>query len=248
MKRIILLAFLFACIFACQKQEITPLEVETNTETDTETISTPDTTTQPISFSCAMVGQMSQYIRWEGENLFSDENTQTFNGDTLIQEIISEENGVYTIEEYFSSGSAILTDPDPSDAWLQPEEVFIFQMEVINDSIFFAPIGNSPPSRMLYWTFAVFPKQTATKDVFTEDGWKIIYEDNPYDTHQGKLPSLTLGNTTYQEVQVISDASATVVDGPGYLHAYNLEYGLLHSYIWSAWIGSAHGWSLHYEE
>ena len=252
MLRFLFLSLLLVSLFACSKTEDltvlppnSPQQVETLGDVRNTTVTAP-----PISFSCAMTGQVSQYLRWTGENIYTEENEQIYTGDTLLWEIGAEENGVFTIEEYFTAGSQLVVNPQPGDEYWFAEDTYTFEMDMENDSIFFADTdGGYPTSRLLYWSHYSFPKQTIDGLEFEQDGWKIkVIGNNTVFTDEGKMEILTIENTTFTELQVILNADNTVVDGPGYGFAYNTEFGFVRDYQWSAWTGSANGWDLYYQE
>jgi len=227
-------AFVSLCtllLAACQKEDLTPN-------------SQPPVKKGQIRFDQPEVGQQSRYVLFQGSRYADPQapDAWTYRSDTLIVEIVGQDDAGFLLEERLSEGSHARS---ADTAYLpHPDTVYRYYMQVETDSVhFFAGEGpftvshffqGALDSRKLPLDFIAGPKTAFS-------GWKT---DLPYcECYREAYAenSLILGQH-YDHPNVIINNAATQHDALGFTYAYHLEGGLVRYYYVSWWFQSGQGW------
>lgn len=234
---IAIMILLSVTITSCQKDELT------GTPT---TGQGPD----PIQINCLMVGQQSKFIQFAGVEYFSETNSNiTYYADTLVVEVVSEDQGVFTIKEWLTPHSVSVVN---GQLW-NADSVYTLKAYVDTDTLWVEPLyGESSSS----WLFFEVAKRNSFSSTYTLSylpfqkfqgveveffGWKTNYGYSEiykaaYMTNQSLL------GTSYPFLNVRIDDSSMAFDGPGYTVVYEPKGRLVRSSLVNAWTQDGWGW------
>ncbi len=222
--------------FSCHKDE----------ETAGPTGPTPD----PIQIGCLMVGQQSSFIRFTGDKYFEpNENNITYYADTLVMEVVSEDNGRFVIKESLTPWSISLVN----NLLYNADSIYFIQAQVIQDTVWFEPVtGNYSGSwfftevaqknnPFIYQSRSYLPLVTFSGPEVQFLGWKTTYSyTETYKEASMKDQSL-LGHV-YPFLNARIDNSSMAFDGPGYTFIYEPKGLLVRSSVVSWWTMDGGGW------
>ncbi len=197
----------------------------------------------PIMYCGMEVGQKSTYVLLAGNNYFNNEAYDDFSylEDTLVVEIIAEDDNGFLVEEYFTAGSA----PLPNDIYYMADSVYQYYIKATPDTLyFFDPETQYGMTSLLFWhmdgqlSLANFTNLEA--DII---GWKTTAgycecDQTAYD------PEYELFGTIYEDLNISIQNAVMAVDGPGTTYVYSNLYGMVRTSHYSWWTQTGYGWDL----
>jgi hypothetical protein len=197
----------------------------------------------PIMFCGLAVGQQSAYILLEGSQYNNNNVLDDFIyvNDTLIVEVIAEDENGFLVKEYLTEGSA----PLPMGVYQIPDSTFQYYLKIENDSLkYFDPDAEYGLNSLLFWyssgalALDLYDNQEATIE-----GWKTSL---PYcECNQtGYAPIYELFGVTYEDLNISIRNTDMQVDGPGTTYIYSNLYGMVKSSHYSWWTATGFGWDL----
>lgn len=196
-----------------------------------------------IRFADMAVGQVSRFVRFEGESYYDPNNFNfIYRPDTLVLTVIGVDANGFLIEEKLSSGSASLHGAQyTSDA----AAVFQYYFSVVQDTLFQQAVpgqGAWPQTRLTINAFTL-PLTPFPGPEVEIKGWKPDHLS--YDFYWSAIaPDYTLFGIYYPDVNILFDNSAMAADGPGRWCGYSAASGLIKSAVYSSWTGTGWGWDL----
>ncbi len=225
--------------------------VMTSCQKDSET-GTPNTgqNPDPIEIGCLMVGQQSKFIRFSGDEYFSATNSNiTYHTDTLVVEVVSEDQGVFILKEYLTPHSVSVVN---NTLW-NADSVYTLRAYVETDTLWIEPLYGEFSSSWLFFevakrnsfsstyslSYLPFQKFQGVEVEFF--GWKTNYSYSEnykaaYMTNQSLL------GTSYPFLNVRINDASMAFDGPGYTIIYEPKGRLVRSSFVNAWTQDGWGW------
>ncbi len=231
------LILFFVILTACQK--------------DPET-GTPNTEQNPgpVEIGCLMVGQQSSFVRFTGEAYFMPNNNNiTYHADTLVMEVVSEDQGVFLLKEYLTPHSISKV----TGALWNADSVYYLKAYVDTDTLWVEPQFGEYGSS---WFFTEVSRRNSLYSKYTLSdlpfhqfqgqevdflGWKTTlgYGENYKEAH---MVNASLLGANYPFLNVRIDDSAMAFDGPGYTVIYEPKGLLVRSSVVNWWTQSGGGW------
>ena len=205
----------------------------------------------PIQIGCLMVGQQSSFIRFTGDKYFvPSENNITYHADTLVMEVVSEDNGKFMIKESLTPGSvSVVTNAIPN-----ADTVYFFLAEVAQDTVWFEPVSGEYSyswfftevvrrnSQFVYNSRSYLPFASFGDPEIQFLGWKttISYSETYKEAH---MINQTLLGHDYPFLNARIDNSSMAFDGPGYTFIYEPKGVLVRSSYVNWWTMTGGGWA-----
>ena len=196
-----------------------------------------------ISFGNPAVGQQSIYIGFEGESYWSREGSDhygNFTGDKLVVEITGKTSNGFVVDETLRREAggrySVLTDTTRKYVILIQNDTLIAPYSMIEMSSFLfgdrAFLGSSyiPLADFTGHQVYILGWRTShPKEACYQEGYTVDY--------QGLAQS-------YDQLNVVIDNCAMLVDGPGYTWIYSRQAGMVRSFTVIGDLGSGMGWEL----
>ena len=210
----------------------------------------PTLNPDPIEIACLMVGQQSRFIRLTGEKYYMANDTNiTYHPDTLVMEVIDEDNGVFTLSEALTPASnsvvyellpyadttyLITAYIDQDTLWLEPKT------GEYGNSWFFTGVSKRNSFYSQYH-LSYMPLMAFGDPEVDFLGWKTTmgYGESYMEGH---MVNQTLLGTDYPFLNVMVDNSDMAFDGPGYTLIYEPKGRLVRSTVVNWWTQSGGGW------
>lgn len=197
----------------------------------------------PIMYCGLAVGQQSAYVLLEGRQYNNNTVLGDFNyvNDTLIVEVIAEDENGFLVKEYITADS----DPLPQGVYQIPDSTFQYYLKIENDSLkFFHPDMDYGLNSLLFWyskgelALELYDNQEATIE-----GWKTSL---PYCecNKTGYSPIYELFGVLYENLNISIENTAMQLDGPGTTYIYSNLNGMVRSSHYSWWTATGFGWDL----
>ncbi|MCF8238303.1 MAG: hypothetical protein K9I85_09125 [Saprospiraceae bacterium] len=229
--------FMSVFLTSCQKDE------ETNTP---NTGPEPD----PIQISCLMVGQQSSFIRFTGEEYYmANNNNITYYADTMVMEVVSEDQGVFILKESLTPYSVSVVN----DLLWNADSIYFLKAYVDMDTLWVEPqYGDYGGS----WFFTEVSKRNSFYSAYSMSelpfqmfqgqevdflGWKttLNYAEIYKEAH---MKNQSLLGSSYPFLNARIDDSSMAFDGPGYTVIYEPKGRLVRSSVVNWWTQSGGGW------
>ncbi|KAA3636807.1 MAG: hypothetical protein DWQ02_07620 [Bacteroidetes bacterium] len=210
---------------------------------DKGTIKPPVFNDNPIMYCGMEIGQKSTYVLLEGQEYFNNQSYDNFAylNDTLVVEIIDQDENGFLIEEYFTPGS----DPLPGNFYYMEDSVYQYYLKAELDTIyFFDPDSQYGMTSLLFWHMdGQLPLSNFTNQEADIIGWKtsISYcecDQTAYD------PEYELFGTIYEDLNISIQNAIMAVDGPGTTFVYSNLHGMVRTSHYSWWTQTGFGWDL----
>lgn len=236
--RLTLLSLLVFTLFSCTElTTVTP-----------ESPDVPETSPQvfndnPIMYCGLAVGQKSAYVMLEGRQYFNNTVNDDFNylNDTLIVEIIGEDDNGFLVEEYFTENS----EPLPMNYYSYQDSTYQYYLKIENDSLhFYHPESEYIIFSHLFWhmdgkiDLSEFDNQEV--EIL---GWKTSLSYCECD-QKGFVTDYEQFGTTYDLLNVFIHNSDMQFDGPGTTYIYSNLHGMVRTSHYGWWTQSGFGWDL----
>ncbi|MCB0651899.1 MAG: hypothetical protein KDC85_11545 [Saprospiraceae bacterium] len=231
--------YLFFFILAVFISSCTKLSTETFVPTDTLTVFNDN----PIMFCGLEVGQKSAYVLLQGNQYFNNQANDDYQylHDTLIAEIVAQDENGFLVKEYLTPGS----DPLPDGVYYMADSTYQYYLKTHLDSIkIYHPEAEYGILSLLYW----HNDQTLALSNFTNQeadivGWKtsLSYcecDQTAYD------PFYELFGTPYENLNISILNAFMQVDGPGSTYIYSNLNGMIRTSHYGWWTQSGFGWDL----
>ncbi|MEO1517973.1 MAG: hypothetical protein AAFV95_23325 [Bacteroidota bacterium] len=207
-KYLLLTAVVVSSLMACKKEDVTP---------DANEIKC----TQCIQFDNMEVGQISKYVKFEGENYIEKSNPKiTYEADTLIWEITEQQGDVYIIQERQLGQTGAMPiyrvqRQDNKMVFRNADDVLLYELPL--DKI------ETPKAQPKGWEIGL----TCQEEPCT--GFVENHEQN------GK---------TFEHLNIYKDYTPMHVDGPGSFLLYDPSLGVVRHAWTGSWIPVGGGWDL----
>ncbi|MCB0651938.1 MAG: hypothetical protein KDC85_11740 [Saprospiraceae bacterium] len=225
-----LLFFMLISLFSCTNLTTETPEPENQNQVYNE---------NPIRFSALEVGQKSAYVMLIGSNYSDSLNFDDFYyfNDTLIVEIISEDENGFLVEEYTTPGSVPLYN--------MSDTTYQYYLKVENDLLkVYHPDAQYGILSYLFWHSVDSLDLTPfTNQEIQIKGWKTSLEYCECD-HFGYVQNYELFGMTYDYLNVSVRDFFMAVDGDGTTFVYSNTDGLVRTTSYSWWGQTGTGWDL----
>jgi hypothetical protein len=190
-----------------------------------------------ISFQEPKVGQRSAYVFFEAINTRSTVNVDIkYHTDTLIIAITGKQGSKWIIKDFLTQWSNARVDPENSLWGNVADSVFSSQMEIDDETVHIF----REDVRRDALTFCFMVEQKFPLDLVPDN-----FPENP-----AALPFFSVGagqwmeyvknfvriGTTYNKLNIFFDYTWITVDGPGFMHVYGPEDGLVRSTKFNPWV------------
>lgn len=198
-------------------------------------------TSNPIVFDNMAVGQQSRYVLLKGEDYKNRDNHQfEYQRDTMIIEIVSQDENGFLAEEYLSAGSASLNG-EYHVAF--PELTFSYYFNVQDTLLTIQAIKEREISRVFFLFDTALPLVKSEYLKVTMPSWKtsLPYKESYIMAY---LEPYLLFDKRYDYLNVMIDNEGMKQNLPGYTHVYSAEFGLVRSSQYSPETSKGFGWDL----
>ena len=227
MRALYILAFTALVLGGCKKDDDTTLV---------------DPIPEEINLSFLEIGQENRYVLLKGEDYLDETNMEyTHTTDTLVIEVISEDETGFLVSERLTPGSASLNGSfDVPFA----ESTFFYYLINNGDKVTVQSTNERNRSRLFFTEDGDgLPMMWFSEPKVQIMGWKT---NLPYVQSyvEAKSENYTFAGKTYEQVNVLVDNRAMRNSGIGHTHIYAVDGSLLRSNRYSAQTGSGYGWDL----
>ena len=196
----------------------------------------------PIMYCGLAVGQKSTYVLLEGRQYFNNAILDDFNylPDTLVVEVISEDEHGFLVQESLTENSA----PLPEFFYLEPDSSYQYYLKIENNHLHFFDLDDSYGiNSTLFWQW----KDSLDLNLFEQEtdisGWKTSLGYCECD-QTGYDPTFELFGTTYENLNISIRNTDMQLDGPGTTFIYSNIHGMVRSSHYGWWTQSGNGWDL----
>ena len=197
-----------------------------------------------IKFDNLAVGQKSNYVFLSGQNYFDINGFDDFQylQDTLVLEIIGQNQDQFMVKESISPGSAVLNGTE--NKWIaEPDEDYLYFIEVVGNQFKVTPIsGTLVQSRIFIGNIELDLEKFTAEEVEIK-GWKTSLNECGCEK-KVFTQDYKLFDQQYDHLNIYLNNTALAVDGEGFTYVYNQSDGIVRQSIYSPWTGSGAGWDL----
>ena len=196
----------------------------------------------PIMYCGLAVGQKSAYVLLEGRQYFNNSVLDDFNylPDTLIVEVVSEDENGFLIQESLTENSA----PLPATFYLTPDSSFQYYLKIDNNHLHFFDLDDDYGIKStLFWQWKDSLDLATFSTEINIEGWKTTLSYCEC-AQMGYDPNYELFGTTYENLNISIRNTAMQLDGPGTTFMYSNVHGMVRSSQYSWWGQAGYGWDL----
>jgi hypothetical protein len=182
-----------------------------------------------INFDSLAVGQKSRYLGFT----ITGDTAKSYQGDTLIVEVIEKTDSGFIFQDYYTKGSASIATVD---------SIYQYIIQVENDTIIHRMIDYLGYGTRLLWVNSMywFPTSFTSDGSFDVDTLTVRYCIN--NTFKGTVDRIDMLNCSFNDLNIINDNHMVSFDGPGYLFVFNKPKGIVYTLNYSAWTMGGRGW------
>lgn len=197
-----------------------------------------------IRLSDLEVGQQNRYVLLTGENYLDAENPNfAYLADTLVLEVISEDEVGFLVSERLTDGSASLNGAF-NVAFAESTFFFYLIMDEADNKVRIQSTNERNRSRLFFTPDGDgLPMSQFEEPVVEINGWKT---DLPYvqSMVMARLNDYRFNTRSYAVANVLLDNRDMRVSGVGHTHIYDVNGGLIRSSRYSAQTGEGFGWDI----
>ncbi|MEM9819760.1 MAG: hypothetical protein AAF985_01755, partial [Bacteroidota bacterium] len=190
------------------------------------------------------IGQKSTYLFLRGANYFDQDDYDNFQyyKDTLVLEIIGQNEDQYIISESISPGSAVLNGVVNELIW-RPAETFFYTIEIVDQQLKIMPFNNNWIQSRIFTEAESLDISSFNDNEIEIKGWKTTIET--CDCTEGTyVQNYKLFGVNYERLNILVNNAAFASDGAGYTFAYSPKNGVVRYSNYSPWTGRGFGWDL----
>ncbi|HFA48691.1 MAG TPA: hypothetical protein ENJ95_06720 [Bacteroidetes bacterium] len=196
----------------------------------------------PIMYCGMAVGQKSVYVLLEGRHYYDTSVVDDFDylPDTLVVEIIGEDEHGFLVKEYLTEGS----DISLFQSYFVPDSSYQYYLKIEDGFLHFFDFEDEFYIKSsLFWGW----EDSLDLNLFAQEvdivGWKTTF---PYCEceQMGYDPSFDLLGITYDDLNISIRNTDMQMDLPGTTFMYSNNYGMIRSSHYSWWTQSGYGWDL----
>lgn len=194
-----------------------------------------------IVFDKMKVGQKSQYVLLKGEDYKNPDNIIfEYAADTMVIEIVAEDENGFIAEEYLTAGSASLNG-EYHVAF--PENIFTYYFNIKDNQLTIVPINEREISRVFFLEDNSLPLEKNHDLEVSIEGWKtsLPYKAQYFMAH---VKDYSLFDKAYDFLNVMINNEKMDENQPGYTHIYAPNVGLVRSSQYSPETNKGFGWDL----
>lgn len=190
------------------------------------------------------VGQQNRYVLLKGENYFdAAQATFTYLDDTLVLEVISEDETGFLVSERLTEGSASLNGAF-NVAFAESTFFFYLILDEENNKIRIQSTNERNRSRLFFTPDGDgLPLFQFEEPVVEIVGWRTDLP-NAQSMIEARVNDYRINERSYPVANVLYDNRDMRVAGVGHTHVYDVNGGLIRSSRYSAQTGEGFGWDI----
>lgn len=197
-----------------------------------------------LQFNNLEVGQMSKYVFFIGEN-YDQQGTNSYNylNDTLVLEIVGEDEEGFLVREYLTPESESL---HAASNVAFPDAMILYYLDASSGELKL----KSKEDRLITRLFQLSSANEGSYDLseMNEFELKINGWTTSQPLYDGVLEGFTTNyrqlNLEFDNLNVLIDNRDVMLGGPGNTHVYSEKYGLVRATSYNASTGKGFGWDL----
>ena len=190
------------------------------------------------------VGQQNRYVLLKGENYLDTENaTFSYLNDTLVLEVISEDQTGFLVSERLTEGSASLNG-EFNVAFAESTFFFYLITDEENNKVRIQSTNERNRSRLFFTPDGDgLPLTQFEEPVVEIASWKTDLP-NVQSMIEARVNDLRINERSYPTANVLLDNRDMRVSGVGHTHIYDINGGLIRSSRYNAQTGEGFGWDI----
>ena len=199
----------------------------------------------PISFQKPKIGQRSAYVFFEATYTRSNGNVDlNYDTDTLIIAITGKESSSWIIKDFLTGGSKARLHPEDSFWGNVADSVFSSRLEIGSDSVHIFRHGARYATTFCFLVEQEFPLSLVA-DNFPQNEMALPFFGVGGGRWMEYVKDFVRMNKTYEKLNIFFDNRWNEVDGPGYMHVYGADEGLVRNTMVNPWVpDEAVGWDI----